>query len=120
VAQEKWNEKGCEKLTRKADEEDTALEKEYISKIALLPKSTEKRVISFGLYGNLPRYTIGAIRNIQLSNIYFPDWICRFYVASNVPSNITITLRELGAQIVPVQERSMFSRFSVAGDQDGV
>ena len=92
----------------------------YISKIALLAKSKENRVISFGLYGNLPRYTIGAIRNMELRSIYFPDWICRFYVASNVPSNITNALRELGAQIVHVHEKSMFSRFAVAGDQEGV
>ncbi len=40
--------------------------------IVSLPVSNEKRVISFGLYGNDPKYTQGAVRNAELAPVYFP------------------------------------------------
>lgn len=30
---------------------------------------TEKRVISFALYGNLKKYTFGAIKNVELAKV---------------------------------------------------
>jgi len=42
------------------------------SKIKDLPPSSEKRVISYGLYGSNPKYTQGAIRNAELVDTYFP------------------------------------------------
>ncbi len=47
-----------------------------------------KKVISFGLWGENPKYTIGAIKNADLATIFYPDWICRFYVAKNVPLHV--------------------------------
>jgi len=38
-----------------------------------------KKVISFGLWGSLPMYVIGAIENIKLAKQFYPGWICRFY-----------------------------------------
>jgi hypothetical protein len=40
-----------------------------IARIASLPKSHEKRVISFGLYGNNTKYTHGAIKNTELAKV---------------------------------------------------
>ncbi len=40
--------------------------------IHAFPVSTETRIISFGLYGNDPKYTVGAVRNAELVNVYFP------------------------------------------------
>jgi hypothetical protein len=37
--------------------------------IAALPSSSEKRVISFGLYGSSPKYTHGAVRNADLAKV---------------------------------------------------
>lgn len=42
------------------------------TQIHSLPASTEKRVISYGLYGDNPKYTHGAIRNTELAPIYVP------------------------------------------------
>lgn len=38
------------------------------------------RVISFCLWGDNKRYTIGALRNAELALRYYPDFICRFYI----------------------------------------
>jgi len=104
-------------------EELEALEKdkEYINMIAALPKSDEKRVISYGLYGTKEKYTTGAIRNAEMVNIYFPGWICRFYVTSDVPAEIITKLKGLGAEIEEIPSgmgyaSGMFWRFLVAGD----
>jgi hypothetical protein len=75
AVQHQWTQKNCSNLVTRADDEDTERERHYISKIAMLPKSNETRVISFGLYGNQPRYTIGAIQNMELKKTYFPDWV---------------------------------------------
>ena len=42
-------------------------------------------VISFSLWGDNPKYCVGAIRNAELSLKIYPGWRCRFYVADSVP-----------------------------------
>lgn len=42
------------------------------------------KIIAFSLWGNNPKYTIGAIKNAELARKLFPDWVCRFYVGSSV------------------------------------
>mmetsp|Transcript_1396 Transcript_1396/g.3108 ORF Transcript_1396/g.3108 Transcript_1396/m.3108 type:complete len:330 (-) Transcript_1396:20-1009(-) len=96
-------------------------EREYIKRIKELPTSTEKRVISFGLYGDNPKYTTGAIRNAELRDTYFPGWVCRFYVDDSVPKDIISKLEELGSEIVHQKGLAgatggMFWRFLVADD----
>jgi hypothetical protein len=110
-------------IEKEAVEEREALEldQKYILQIAGFPKSSEKRVISFGLYGTNPKYTTGAIRNVETAKIYFPGWVCRFYVTSDVPESVVTTLRSLGAEIeqIPAGKgyiSGMFWRFLVAAD----
>lgn len=76
--------------------------------------TVEKWVISFGLYGNNPKYVAGALRNVELQPKYFPGWICRFYHDDSVPSHILKELRELNAELVNMAGASQFSG-SVAG-----
>ena len=63
--------------------------KYYTNLINGLPRhdsTTRKRVISYCLYGsdtgNVPvkKYILGAIRNAELSLIYYPDFILYFYI----------------------------------------
>eukprot|EP00981_Chlorochromonas_danica_P001920 scaffold398_cov177-Ochromonas_danica.AAC.19 len=87
------------------DVKDKQANDELIARIASLPISTtEKRVISFGLYGSKEKYTTGAIRNVELAKVYFPGWICRFYITSDVPQPVVEELRRLGAEILPIPE----------------
>ena len=47
------------------------------------------KIISFSLWGNLQRYTIGCIKNVLLAKKYYPDWSCWIYYDPNdVPSTI--------------------------------
>lgn len=44
-----------------------------------------KKIISFSLWGDNPKYCVGAIRNAQLAKKYFPDWSCWFFYNNSVP-----------------------------------
>lgn len=41
-----------------------------------------KKLITFCLFGNKEIFNVGAIRNIELAEKIYPDWICRFYIFS--------------------------------------
>jgi len=112
----KWNANNCPAVCMAADEWERQKEDLYIKLIASLPKSAEKRVISFSLYGANPKYVQGAIRNAEMKDTYFPGWVCRFYI-SGVPEVSVKRLKELGAEVVPMSEfGNMLSRFLVAAD----
>lgn len=38
-----------------------------------------KRVISFSLYGDSPKYRIGMLKNIELAKTIYPGWVVRVY-----------------------------------------
>ena len=102
---------------KQAEEQD----QELVANIKSFPVSNEKRVISFGLYGDKARYTHGAVRNAELREKYFPGWICRFYVTEDVPKDVIGQLRSLGAEIETIPSGAgyaagMFYRFMVAED----
>lgn len=111
---------------KKEELETIEQDKEYVKLIQSYPTSTEKRVISFGLYGGKPKYTVGAIRNAELASTYFPGillcccylitdfiiepfhcfvvvyssgWICRYYVTDDVPADVIQKLKDLGSEI---------------------
>ncbi|KAJ1425255.1 hypothetical protein B484DRAFT_92429 [Ochromonadaceae sp. CCMP2298] len=89
--------------------------------INLIPPSAEKRVISFGLYGANPKYVVGAIHNVEAGRIYFPGWVCRFYVTNDVPLDAIDTLKQMGAEVEAIPpgmgySSGMFWRFLVAAD----
>ena len=62
-------------------------------------RTNPKLLISFSLYGDNPKYTEGAVQNVLLANIIYPNWTCRFYVDNSVPKKITNELLDLGAQV---------------------
>lgn len=48
-----------------------------------------KKVLSFSLWGDIPKYTIGALKNADLALKLYPDFECWFYIHKNsVPINI--------------------------------
>ena len=48
----------------------------------------KKKVISFSLWGNNPIYTVGAIRNAELAQLIYPEWVCRYYIGHCVSDKI--------------------------------
>lgn len=82
-----------------------------------------KKVISYSLWGDDTRYTIGAIQNSQLAKYYYPGWISRFYCGQNVPLSILETLTSIrNTEVIILDETSnwtgMFWRFYAAADAD--
>lgn len=59
-----------------------------------------KKIISFSLWGNNPKYLIGAVENAKLKESIYPDWTCRFYVDTTVPAQTLAALTDLGSEIV--------------------
>jgi hypothetical protein len=82
-----------------------------------------KKVISFSLWGDNPKYTIGALRNAELSLSIYPDWVCRFYCGKSVPKNIITQLETYkNVEVVEMNEdgdwTGMFWRFYACEDSD--
>lgn len=82
-----------------------------------------KKIISFSLWGNNPKYTIGAIRNAELTNTIFNGWISRFYCGLSVPMNIIDKLRCIDNCEVIIMDVSgnldgAFWRFNAISDND--
>lgn len=79
-----------------------------------------KKVISFSLWGDQPRYTVGAVRNAELTPVFYPGWTARFYAGLSVPAEIVQRLLACGAEVVHMNEvgdwRGMFWRFAAASD----
>lgn len=83
----------------------------------------KKKIISFSLWGNNPKYTIGAIKNLELASVIYPDWICRFYVDESVPKDIIKTLSSFAnSEIIKINGdgnwNSVFWRFYACEDAD--
>jgi len=82
-----------------------------------------KKIISFSLWGDDPKYCIGAIKNAKLTNQIYPGWISRFYCGKSVPSNIIDQLKEIqNCEVIIMNElgnwSGMFWRFLPASDSD--
>lgn len=79
-----------------------------------------KKVISFSLYGNLPKYNIGAIRNSELYTKFFPEWEMWVYYNDSVPQETLDTLNQNGVKLIntKVEEgpRNALWRFLPAED----
>lgn len=85
------------------------------------------KIISFSLWGDKPKYCVGAVKNFKLAREIFPDWVCRFYIHRSVPHETIHELLRIGTdatmEIVPISVapadwRGMFWRFDAASDPD--
>ena len=84
-----------------------------------------KKIIAFSIWGSIPMYTIGALKNIDLAKEIYPGWICRFYVKNDVPQDIIDSIIEKGGEVIIVDDSKirgsfdgMFWRFMSASDID--
>lgn len=86
-----------------------------------------KKIISYSLWGDNPKYINGAIENIKNRDIFYKGWICRFYIHIAVPQNyinlissfndceVIIKNEEIGKKR---EENGMFWRFEVMKDPE--
>lgn len=69
-----------------------------------------KKIISFSLYGDDPKYTLGSICNAELRKEIYPDWICRFYCGISVPQGIINNLLKYeNTEVVLMDESQKYS-----------
>lgn len=78
------------------------------------------KIVSYSLWGNDPKYTIGALRNAELVNSLYPGWEPRFYVGSSTNKSVVKDLKNKGANVIEMEDagdwRGMFWRFEAAAD----
>lgn len=82
-----------------------------------------KKIISFSLWGENQKYTVGAIRNAELAKKIYPNWICRFYIGQSTPLDIINSLESMdNTEVIRMNEmgewNSMFWRFFPISDED--
>jgi hypothetical protein len=53
------------------------------------------RLIAFTVWGNDPKYLLGATKNAILAKEIYPGWICRFYVSQETPYPWKYNLKKL-------------------------
>ena len=85
-----------------------------------------KCVISYGLYGDSPKYGEGAIENVKMVRSIFPGWVARIYHDHSVPKALLDRLVGEGAELFLIDTEKegkmkgsiggMFWRFLIAED----
>jgi hypothetical protein len=84
----------------------------------------DEKIISFSLWGNDPKYCVGAIRNAELAQTIYPDWVCEFCIGEDVPFEIQGKLANFDnvnlCEIAPELNgwKGMFARFEAAANSD--
>lgn len=79
----------------------------------------ENKVISFVLFGDAPKYCVGAIKNAQLAPVIYPGWRPIFFLDDSVPRetvDILASLAEVRFMRGYTNETRMVWRFYVAAD----
>jgi hypothetical protein len=82
-----------------------------------------KKIIAFSLYGDNPKYCVGAIKNVLLQPEIYPEWICRIYYNYTVPEYYINELKKLNVELVDMSNTNlngfgMFWRFMVYDDKE--
>lgn len=87
-----------------------------------------KNVIAYSLWGDKPIYWVGALRNIEHANKYFPGWKCRFYIDKNCDQHLIdsiegenvekIMMESTGSNDNSYHHQGMLWRFSASEDED--
>lgn len=79
-------------------------------------------LVTFTLFGDLPLYTEGAIKNAKLWKLFL-DVDCRFYVGKSVPEQTLVDLANEGAQIRymtgPEDQTATMWRYEAFQEYDG-
>lgn len=74
-----------------------------------------KKVISFGLWGNNPDYTAGAIKNIDLARRIYPGWEVWFYIEDDVDPKVVESVEQVADKVIEYKDAhgwdGLFKRF---------
>lgn len=79
------------------------------------------KYLSFSLWGEQLKYTVGAIRNAELAGEIYPDWRMQVYHDHTVPAEILAELRDKQVQLIDMSSSSIYApfwRFLAADNND--
>jgi hypothetical protein len=95
----------------------------YVDQVQGLDDMPSRQLISFSLFGPIPKYNIGAVENMRLARVVYPGWKVRFYC--DAEATATDELAAMGAEIVSFVRPArlpaalcMAWRFLAAADPD--
>ena len=81
-----------------------------------------KNVVAYSLWGEHPMYWIGALRNIELVNKFYPGFISRFYIDKNCKQDLIESIKGENVEVFLVDSKDsfhgMFWRFWASEDPD--
>jgi protein O-GlcNAc transferase len=85
-----------------------------------------KKIISYSIWGDDPKYLDGALANIENQKKLYPSWICRFYIHDQVPKYFMEFLNNKKVEIIKksgdlgiaMNKPGMFWRFEVMKDPE--
>lgn len=83
-----------------------------------------RKIISFSLWGENPKYCVGALKNADLALQIYSGWICQFHISENVPASVVSELaKKPNVEVIShIRDEgdwnSMFWRFYPAADPD--
>lgn len=70
------------------------------------------KIISISVWGNKSSYLVGTLKNIELAQKIFPDWICRIFIDETVPSKYVEEMMKFpNAEVAQVDEKFVFGAF---------
>ena len=75
-----------------------------------------KNIVAYSLWGDHPMYWIGALKNIELVNKFYPGFISRFYIDKNSRQDLIESIKGENVEVILVD--GMFWRFWASEDPD--
>tara|TARA_R110000824_G_scaffold5670_3_gene26038 strand:+ start:4347 stop:5003 length:657 start_codon:yes stop_codon:yes gene_type:complete len=81
------------------------------------------KLLNFAVWGNDPKYLLGATKNAILAEEVYPGWKCRFYVSGEVPFSWVYNLRKIrNTEIIQIPKLGdwtfSFNRFLSMSEPD--
>jgi len=81
-----------------------------------------KKVVAYSLWGDHPMYWIGALKNIELVNKFYPGFISRFYIDKNSRQDLIESIKGENVEVILVDSKDSFHgvfwRFWASEDPD--
>jgi hypothetical protein len=70
------------------------------------------KIISISVWGDSPRYCVGAIKNAEIALKLLPDWKCRIFIDHTVPIKYVNILHDMkNVEIAEVDDDGVFGAF---------
>ncbi len=82
-----------------------------------------KKLITYSVWGDNPKYCVGAVKNAQQRAFFYPTWISRFHVHKDVPVEYIDELKKISGTEIVIEDRppnwtALFWRFEDISDPD--